>query len=100
MHGIAAYLAESPDRWLASAEGADRDALAFGAPELDFRPMSGDRAWPQLERGALCHKLAPRRVVGRRQQLRHRHVDKVGVAVERLAVRIGELGALDLKMDK
>ena len=40
-------------------------------------------------------ELAPLGVVGLRQQRLHRHVDELRIAVEGLAVGVGELGALD-----
>ena len=44
--------------------------------------------------------LRARVVVGIRQQRLDRHVDELRIAVERVAVREGELGALDLTVDE
>jgi len=48
----------------------------------------------------LADELATLGVVGLRQQPLHRHIDELGVAVEGLAVGVGELGALRPGMDE
>ena len=59
------------------------------------RPLVAvDLAGPLVHRGLRADELAPLGVVGLRQQRPHRHVDELGIAVEGLAVGIGELGAL------
>ena len=70
------------------------------AADQHARLTSVRAAWAQFERGALADQLAPRIVVGGAEQGGHRHVDKIGVAVPRLAVGEGELGAFDDDMDK
>ena len=48
----------------------------------------------------MIDELAALDVVGVGQKCRHRHLDEIGIAVERLAVGESELGALDLQMDE
>src|SRR5262249_56330099 len=100
MHGIAAHLAEAPDGRLARAQAADRAPRAFLATQLDHRAEALDRPGTQFERGLVTYELAPLVVVGVRKERRHRHLDKVGIAVEFLAIGIGELGAPDEEVNE
>src|SRR5207253_1691483 len=95
MHGIAAHLAEAADGRLARAQAADRAPLPFLATQLDHRAEALDRPGAQFERSLVTDELAPLVVVGVGKERRHRHLDKVGIAVEFLAIGIRELGALD-----
>ncbi len=89
-----------PDGRLTGAEAADGGALAFLAPQLHHRAESADGARKIFERCALGDELAPLGIVGVGQQGRDRHLDEIGVAIESVAVRKGELGAFDLPMDE
>src|SRR5205807_1363804 len=85
---------------LAGAELADRGALAFFAAQLDDGTEAFDRTGLELERRLVRDELAPLGVVGIGKQRGHRHVDEVRIAIERLAIRIGELGAFDVEVDE
>ncbi len=100
MHGIAAHLADAADGRLARAHAADGAALPLLATQLHHRAEARDRSGPQFERGLLADEPAPLLVVGVGKQRRHRHLDKVGIAVEFFAIRVGELRALDEQMDE
>ena len=100
MHGVAAHLADAADGRLARAHAADGVALAFLAPQLHHRAEALDRARTQFERRRVGDELAALVVVGVGQQRRHRHLDEIGIAVEFLAVGIGELGAFDQDVDE
>ena len=106
MHGVAARVAKSPDGRLARAHpshrrlaGAGRQRLGL-AQKLDHRAEALDRAGAQFERGLVGDELAAFAVVGVRQQRRHRHFDKIRIAIEHFAVRIGELRRFDNQMNK
>ena len=68
--------------------------------ELDDRAEAFDRAGPQFERGLVGDELAALGVVGVRQQRLDRHLDEIRIAVEFLAVGVGELGAFHHEMDE
>ena len=84
-----------------------RDLLSGKSPKLtleDFITEYSDRfvttcrlAAGNKERG---DELAARIVVGVGEQGLHRHLHEVRVAVERVAVGEGELGAFDLEVDE
>src|SRR5215471_16945755 len=59
MHGVAAHLAETADRRLAPAHGADGFAMAFGTAQLDDRAEACDRAGKKIERGLVGDQLTP-----------------------------------------
>ena len=71
-----------------------------GAAQFDDRAKAFDRAGDEIERGLVRDQLAALVVVGIRQQRRDRDVGEFRIAVEFLAVGIGELGAFDLQMDE
>src|SRR5262245_65567311 len=100
MHGIAAHLADAPDARLARAHAADRAPRALLPTQLHHRAETLDRPGTQFERGLVAYELAPLVVVGIREQRRHRHLGKVGIAVEFFAIGIGKLGALDEEVDE
>src|SRR5215471_14209389 len=100
MHGIAAHLAEAADGRLARAQASDRAPRAFFATQLNHRAEARDRPRTQFERSLVTYELAPLVVVGVRKERRHRHLDKVGIAVEFFAIGIGELGALDEEVNE
>ena len=82
----------APDRRLA---GAGRgDALAIGRADAEPHAVTRDIAGTLIERRLLADELAPRIVVGVGQQHLARHFHKIRIAVERVAVGEGELGAL------
>src|SRR5262249_5971884 len=73
----------------------DRLARAFGAAQLHHGAKTLDRAGPQVVRGARTDQLAALVIVGVGQERLDRDLGELRIAVELLAVRIGELGALD-----
>ena len=89
------------DRRLARPGRADRGALPsarrslHGLAEARRSCRGGARARPDRSTS-----LRARVVVGVREQRLDRHVDEFRIAVERVAVREGELRALDLQMDE
>ena len=86
------------DRRLA---GAGRgDALAARHADVEPHAVARDVARPLLQRGSLADELAARVVVGVRQQHLARHLHEIRIAVERLAVGEGELGAFDHGVDE
>src|SRR6266700_5894858 len=100
MHGVAAYLAEAPDRRLARAHRADRLAVALGAAQLDHGAETFDRSRREIERGLVRDELATLVIVGVRQQRGDGDFAELRIAIKFLAVGKGELGALDLQMDE
>src|SRR5262249_8471487 len=98
--GAPAHPAEAPDGRLARAQAADRTPRPFLATQLHHRAETLDRARTQFARGLVAYELAPLVVVGIRKERRHRHLGKVGIAVEFFAIGIGELGALDEEVDE
>ncbi len=91
---------DAADGRLAGAAGADRGAPSLGGAGVDRLAVAGDRARPQLERGAVADELAPLGVVGVGEQRLDRHVDEFRVAVEGVAIGKGELRRLDLEVDE
>src|SRR5262249_17767826 len=83
----------------ARAQAAARAPRAFLATQPHHRAETLDRARTQFARGLVAYELAPLVVVGIRKERRHRHLGKVGIAVEFFAIGIGELGALDEEVD-
>ena len=63
--------------------------------------IAGDASGPQLERGFCADQLAAARRCRRAtSSVSHRHFDEIGIAVVRLSVGEGELGAFDDGMDE
>ena len=99
MHGVAARAAEPADGRLADTSAAGRRRRAV-AKQPDHGAEAFDRAGTQVHRCRFADELAALGIVGIGQQRRGRHFDEIGIAVERLAIGKGELGALDLQMNE
>ena len=75
-------------------------ARAGLAAHLDLAAKARDRTRPQFQRRFVRNQLAALGVVFFRQQRLDRHLHEIGIAVERFAVGIGELGRFDLQVDE
>ena len=101
MHGVAVGLADAADRGLAGAARRDAQPHAIGAAQLHDAAEAVDLAGTLLHRGVgRVDELAAVGIVGVRQQGLHGHVDERRIAVEGLAIGIGELQAFDLQVDE
>jgi hypothetical protein len=75
--------------------------VALGAPQLDDRAKTFDRARDEIERGLVFgDELAAFVVIGIRQQGRDRDLSEFGIAIKLLAIGEGEFRAFDLQMDE
>ena len=89
---------DASDRRLADAGRGE--ALAAGHADLEPHAEARDVAGPLLHRRLLADELAARVGVGVRQQHVAGHLHEIRIAVEGLAVGIGELRALDHGVDE
>src|ERR671931_1979172 len=80
--------------WLPGARRRDRQRSLCHALDDDLAVIAVNATRAQLGGCARrIDQLAPLSVIGFRQQCLHRYVHELGVAVDGLAVGIGELGA-------